>query len=53
MKDYHCRENLHQRVIGSTTILASSVTEDAHHPVENEGSRAHQKVQARHPANKA
>jgi len=47
------QENLHQSVIGSTTILESSVTEHAHHPVENEDSRAHQKLQARHPANKA
>jgi len=30
------QENLHQPVIGSTTILASGVTEHAHHPVENE-----------------
>jgi hypothetical protein len=30
------QEDLHQPVIGSATILASSVTEHAHHPVENE-----------------
>src|SRR5205823_243503 len=47
------QETSRQPVIGSTTILASSVKEHAHHPVENEGSRAHQKVQARHPTNKA
>ncbi len=30
------QENLHQSAIESTTIPASSVTEHAHHPVENE-----------------